>query len=128
MPTVYPPRLKITRRALAFALGVLAHSAFAQTTPVYEEQYKLMRAPNAVVKVGADLFGDTINLYNGKLDFTQTDVSLPGNNALPVAVGRRISTGDHAKEGRAFGLWELDIPHIYGTVHFVDRLAKQCQQ
>jgi RHS repeat-associated protein len=116
MPTVYPPRLKITRRALAFALGVLAHSAFAQTTPVYEEQYKLMRAPNAVVKVGADLFGDTINLYNGKLDFTQTDVSLPGNNALPVAVGRRISTGDHAKEGRAFGLWELDIPHIYGTV------------
>jgi hypothetical protein len=65
-------------------------------------------------KGGRGLFGESVNLYNGKLEFAHTDVSLPGNDALPVAVGRRISAGENPMEGKAFGRWELDIPHISG--------------
>jgi RHS repeat-associated protein len=108
--------LSSVRGALCLALAAASLAHAQSITPTYEEQYKLMRAPNAVAKVGTDMFGDSINLYNGKLEFTQTDVSLPGNNALPVAVGRRIAVGEHPMEGKAFGRWELDLPHIYGIV------------
>jgi hypothetical protein len=69
-----------------------------------------------VSKLGPDLFGDKTNLYNGKLEFIQVDVSLPGNNALPVGIARHLETGIQpaAHYGRPFGLWDLDIPHIYG--------------
>ena len=43
--------------------------------------------------VGTDLFGDKVNLYTGRLEFVQTDVTLPGNSSLPVSVGRRLVTG-----------------------------------
>ncbi len=43
--------------------------------------------------LGADLFGDKLNYYNGSLEFVQIDVSLKGNNALPMSVGRRLVTG-----------------------------------
>lgn len=99
----------------AFLLLVcLCSSAYAQVTQ-YEEQYKLIRAPRALSTLGPDLFGDAINLYNGTLSFTQTDVSLKGNNALPVAVGRRIAAGTSPPGSHAFGKWDIDIPRLHGT-------------
>lgn len=84
----------------------------------YFEQGKLIRAGEAVGTLGADLFGDKINLYTGTVEFIQTDVSLPGNNALPVSVGRRLATGGEGIQGgigAAFGDWELEIPHMHGV-------------
>jgi hypothetical protein len=75
---------------------------------------KLIKAPRAYTTHGTDLFGDAVNLYNGGLSFIQTDVSLRGNSQLPVSVGRRISAGQQINGGKAFGFWELDIPHIHG--------------
>lgn len=84
----------------------------------YFEQGKLIRAGEVVGTLGADLFGDKVNLYTGTLEFIQTDVSLPGNNALPVSVGRRLATGGEGLSDRtdaAFGDWELEIPHLHGV-------------
>ncbi|MEJ7804686.1 MAG: hypothetical protein WKG03_02030, partial [Telluria sp.] len=107
----------IKTRTLKFTAAVALCAAFtvqAQDSTPFEEQYKLIKAPNAVARIGVDLFGDSVNLYTGTLDFTQTDVSLKGNNALPVAVGRRLTAGRRGILKRAFGRWELDIPHLHG--------------
>ena len=100
--------------ALFAAAWMVCNAACAQDTTTYEEQYKRIKAPNAVTQYGPDLFGETVNLYNGALDFTQTDVSLRGNNKLPVAIGRKLRTSGKPLGGRAFGRWEMDIPHMHG--------------
>lgn len=61
----------ITISALVAATG----QAGAQETTDFKEQFKLIRGVNAVASVGADLFGDRVNLYTGGLEFVQTDVS-----------------------------------------------------
>jgi YD repeat-containing protein len=81
----------------------------------FQDQAKVIHAPHAVSALGADLFGDKVNLYNGSLEFIQTDVSLPGNNALPVMIGRRMATGSEVFPNMQFGTWDLDIPHLHGT-------------
>jgi hypothetical protein len=85
--------------ALPIAGAVLP--TFAQT--VYEEQSKLIRAPKSYTRLGDNLFGDKVNLYTGSLEFIQTDVSLPGNSALPVSVGRRLIVGDFPVDRTLFG-------------------------
>ena len=94
----------------------LALPLYAQITPTtFTEQYKAIKAPGAVAKLGPDVFGDNVNLYTGGLDFTQTDVNLRGNSALAVSLGRRLQTGRRGFDDRPFGRWDLDIPHLYGT-------------
>ena len=99
---------------LVAALWVASSGALAQDTTTYEEQYKRIKAPNAVTQMGPDLFGDSVNLYNGALEFTQTDVNLRGNNKLPVSIGRRLRADSKVLGGRAFGRWEMDVPHMHG--------------
>jgi RHS repeat-associated protein len=99
---------------LLLALTSAAKPALAQVDTSYEEQHQLIRAPRAITSLDEGLFGDTVNMYNGRLDFVQTDVSLPGNNRLPVSIGRRVTAGENPLDGRPFGRWELDIPHIHG--------------
>ncbi len=59
----------------------------------YHEQGILIRSGETIEPLGPDLMGDAINEFSGDVVFTQTDVSLPGNNALSVAVGRRRALG-----------------------------------
>jgi len=108
--------MKLTcKLQILIALLCWVSFAAAQTaTSSYEETSKLIRAPHAVTTLGENLFGDTVNLYNGTLQFVQVDVSLPGNNALPVAVGRRLQAGTRSSGLRPFGKWDLEIPHLHG--------------
>jgi len=90
-----------------------------EPTPVdpadYFQNGKLIRAPKALSALGNDLFGDRVNLYRGTLDFVQTDVSLEGNNALTVAVTRKLTTGGRGNLGEGlFSEWDLDIPRMSG--------------
>lgn len=103
-----------TRLLFATLLALTSLESPAQTT-TYEEQFKLIKAPNAVTAIGDDLFGDQVNLYNGGLEFRQTDVSARGNNALPVAMGRRLTAGTGAFGGRPFGRWVPEIPRLHGV-------------
>lgn len=75
---------------------------------------KLIRERGAIKQLGADLFGDQIDLYMGGLQFTQRDIDLSGNNKLEVALGRRYVVSSGAYEPRAFRDWDLDVPHIHG--------------
>jgi RHS repeat-associated protein len=82
----------------------------------YVENGKLIRAPYAVKALGEDLFGDKLNLYRGTVRFEQTDVSLPGNSALPMAVTRTLNVGGNSNYGNGlFSHWELAVPHMSGT-------------
>lgn len=117
----------VVTRSKWVSLGVGAALSFcglevhAQST--YEELSQRIKAPTGVVeKFGPDLFGDKTNLYNGKLEFTQVDVSLPGNSALPVRIARHLDTGVPSLNGygHAFGLWDLEIPRIHGIFSYKD--------
>ncbi len=101
---------------MLFLTLMLACFTAAAEVP-YSEQIKQIQAPDAIARIGADLFGETVNLYTGSVEFRQVDVSLKGNNALPVAVGRRVGTGSSAPAAtdRPFGQWDLDIPHVHGV-------------
>lgn len=50
------------------------------------------------------------------MSFSQTDVSIPGNNSLSVQVGREFKVenlrGEHKLPG--FSDWQIDIPRVYG--------------
>src|SRR5688572_691860 len=83
------------------------------------DAYARRSVPGDVVRpLGEDLFGDRVNFYNGVTTFAVTDVSLPGNSTLPVAIRRTHTAG--AKGGRfgdmfegppapgLFGEWDLD--------------------
>lgn len=80
----------------------------------YFEQGILARSGETVEAQGPNLMGDQVNEYSGDLSFTQLDVSLPGNNALPVHVARHrgASTLQAYGAGGLFGDWDLDIPHL----------------
>ncbi len=111
--------------AIVAASSTQAQTASSSGPTVFTEQGKLIRAPQAVTTLGADLFGDKVNLYTGRLEFIHNDVSLPGNSSLPVAVGRRLSTGHSGYSGAPsntgslvnglFKEWELEIPHLHGV-------------
>jgi hypothetical protein len=72
-------------------------------------------APDAITTLGPDLFGDRVNLYNGSFEFEHTDVLLPGNNALQVALVRRHTPGRKFDIRGAMADWDLNTPRIEGT-------------
>jgi len=86
----------------------------AEVTLTYLEG-QLPVAPDAVTSLGPNLFGDRVNLYNGSLEFEHTDLSLPGNSALGVALGRRHTPGRSLDVRGQFGDWDLAVPRISGT-------------
>jgi RHS repeat-associated protein len=113
--------LTLKWKSLALVAGALllmgaSLPSHAQVTPTtFTEQYKAIKAPGALSRLGPDLFGDSVNLYNGGLTFAQNDVTLRGNSALQVAFGRRLTAGQRGFDDRALGRWDIDIPHMYGT-------------
>lgn len=106
---------RVLRSILVCTLAWQSALGYAQETSTYKEQGKLIRAPRDVAQLGVGLFGDKVNLYTGSLEFIQTDVSLPGNNSLPVGVGRRLVTGQDRQQATLFGKWDLEIPHLHGV-------------
>ena len=110
-------------RCALMAVGLLVGSQAAAQVTIPEEYAKTVEGAGQITSVGADLFGDSINLYTGATTFTATDVSLPGNDALPVAVGRQFVVRSRDPIERSalltrdgtFADWDLDIPHLSGV-------------
>jgi hypothetical protein len=67
---------------------------------------------------GPDAFGDQVSLSNGGLSFSVTDISVPGNSTLPVALTRTFEVA-HRPEfylyDRPMTDWDLDLPRIHGV-------------
>jgi hypothetical protein len=123
--------VRFARGAMAACLLLSLVCAFAnsyadgnppyQGVDSYEEYSKRIDAAQQVSPVGDSIFGDQVNLYNGTTSFDVTDISIPGNNALPVALSRELAIRDQREQPidgdglQGFGDWDLDIPYIDGT-------------
>ena len=108
----------------AWALWGLLVCGTASSTAAWEEYDKLIDKHKAIATLGPQMFGDAVDLYTGTLSFSTTDVSLPGNSALPVAVTRKYTqanSGTNPTHGntwggdQAFADWEISVPNISGT-------------
>jgi hypothetical protein len=90
--------------------------------PAFFEQGVLVRSGETIQPLGPNLMGDRLNEFSGGLSFAHTDTALPGNNALPVEVGRQLNVGTRqaALNSGLFGDWDLEIPRLH-TVAFADK-------
>jgi RHS repeat-associated protein len=109
----------------AFVLGLLfSANIFAEEEPlpnrveqVTNNYRELFNLDHEIAPHTSGMFGERIGLSTGSISFRQTDVSIPGNNALPVEVSRVFIGADSLDSNtRDFGSWGLDIPHIRTNV------------
>jgi RHS repeat-associated protein len=103
---------------LALLLAWTGVAIAADATPSPDEEYeKKINASQETTPLGSDFTGESVSLYDGSTTFSIIDVSLPGNNALPVQIGRRFKVEDRHGEGflPGFGDWDLDLPRIQGV-------------
>ncbi|MGO4220777.1 wall associated protein [Lysobacter sp. TAF61] len=110
---------------LGLLLAFACTPAFSQeANRPWEEYDKLFKASEAVGALGPDLFGDAVDLASGALSFSATDVSVPGNSKLPVAITRSYVVS--SRKGKSVGAsgttvdlpfadWDLDIPNLSGV-------------
>jgi len=107
----------VVRAVIALVIACIAFGASAETLEQKYEYSRRIKTAEAIGPLGTNLFGDETSYYTGSTTFTQVDVDLPGNNALPVRVGRTWSSAP--PEGPTapglFGEWELDIPYMHGV-------------
>ncbi|HET7558027.1 MAG TPA: hypothetical protein VFK08_08120, partial [Rhodanobacteraceae bacterium] len=85
----------------------------------YEEIGQHLRAAQQIAPLSDSGFGDQISLYDGATSFAATDISIPGNNALPVQLARRFNIENRPwYQGHlgGFGDWDLDVPHVEAVV------------
>lgn len=92
-------------------------SAWAQNQPdppVIEHE-KRQGAEHRLQTFGTDLLGDGIDPHTGSISFSTTDVSIPGNFSLPVAITRKLSPGNHYKRSVSveFGDWQIEVPRLH---------------
>lgn len=110
---------------LLLVVGVRS-PAMAQTANGYtDEDEKRIKSAQVVGALGDDLFGEQVNLYTGATSFQHSDLSLPGNNALTMAVSRRLeirsSEVAYGRYNHGFGDWQLEVPYLGGT--FIEALG-----
>ncbi|TAK55382.1 MAG: RHS repeat protein, partial [Gammaproteobacteria bacterium] len=109
-----------TRRTLWCALLatlVLSAPAGAEDQHRVADEYaRQVTAAQTIEALGPELFGERTDHFSGRTEFIATDVSLPGNDALPVRIGRRFVAEDRGGVSfvRAFGDWDLELPHLHG--------------
>lgn len=104
---------------LSCALTLPAH---AQTGTAIDLRYEsLQKAPDRHRATPGEQFGDRHNPETGSLSFEIVDVSIPGNNALPVEFRRsytatsRVGTG--AGPATPLGDWNIELPRIDASYH-----------
>jgi YD repeat-containing protein len=117
MPIVAVPRRAFVLATALLALYPVASLSSAGKREPWEELDKRVTAASTFATIGPDAFGDSVNLSNGALSFNVTDVSVPGNNALPVALGRSFSVDNRAEQSNnlSFAEWDIEVPKISGN-------------
>jgi RHS repeat-associated protein len=108
--TVKPP----TKPPPQTVLKGLATNTSSQNNQPWIEWEQRTNADQRLTAFGPDLLGDQIDPNTGSIVFEHTDVSLPGNSKLEVALRRRLSQGYLYGEGvnAEFGNWEHLVPRI----------------
>lgn len=104
-------------RSVAFVCVLVFSGTLAAKLP-WEEYGERIKAQESIGILGEDLFGDTVNYQDGALSFSATDISLPGNSGLPVALKRTFSASGRTNAAgydEVFADWELDLPRLSGV-------------
>lgn len=92
-------------------------SGGAEPQWAYENMNARMNIQPGVSEHTTDLLGDRIDSNTGGLGFSNTDIAIPGNFQLPVALKRRFKGIRYAHYNALdVGDWMIDIPHIYTTL------------
>ncbi len=102
------------------AMGIMlaaSHTVSAQNAALPDEYSKRIQQRSAVPEFRGDMFGDQISLNGGSLELVQNDIDLPGNSALPVQMGCRLSPESVSVQtnGGHLGAWDMDIPSVHGV-------------
>lgn len=110
----------IAPRYLLLILALLLPAYFARAEKyTWEEFDRKLEAGQNIAALGTDLFGDSVALHNGALSFSITDVSIPGNNALPVAFARDYSVINRKDywgiTDKMLSDWDVSVPNISGV-------------
>ncbi|MHC9086275.1 hypothetical protein ACYX7E_14790 [Luteimonas sp. RIT-PG2_3] len=99
------------------ALPAWAQDNSDQPNPMYASVH---RNSNAKMTTGGSEFGDQISMQTGTISFNVVDVSLPGNNRLPVEFRRRkveiLKGTTQGAYQNSMVDWEIDLPRVY-VVH-----------
>ena len=97
--------------ALVLVLFPLVSFGQVQWGQEYDRQLKSRKT---LAAFGPEQFGESVNLYDGTLSFSATDLDVPGNNRLPLSVSRTFSIGNpkHAALDGLFGNWSLSLPYV----------------
>ena len=119
-------------RVRQWSRGALAWSAFFACTcaawaqdneHIYQTYADSVSAAQRREPLGDQAFGEKIALFSGSTEFTITDIALPGNNALPVSLGRRFVIQDRNQYRDrvwlsnlgGFDDWDIEVPYLEGT-------------
>lgn len=98
--------------AAAYSMGATGQAA--HTTP--EEEYrKLIRVDEDIQPLGETPFGENVSLYDGRLGFSNTDISVSGTGST-IQINRAFQIENYGDRDRlkdnAFGDWDIEIPRI----------------
>lgn len=121
-------RLPFWKAVLLPVFFLFSPYAASQVDPdvgTYAGDYaKKINAAREMKALDENLFGDSINHYTGRTEFAVTDVSLPGNSALPVAFARRYQFDRWVAPGEnghrpvwmmgPLSDWDIDLPYMHG--------------
>lgn len=110
--------MRIWQALSSLLLIVVCGSAVAESpiTP-YTEYHKRIRTAESVSPLTSELFGESVSLSSGSTEFVVTDIDIPGNNALPVRLQRRlaIQSFKNRTPWGGFGSWDVEVPYLHGT-------------
>jgi hypothetical protein len=83
----------------------------------YQEVLAKLDVQMGVTPETSDLLGEQIDLNTGSVSFRHTDISIPGNNNLEVAIHRVFKGANYAHSSTLeMADWMLDIPYIHTTL------------
>lgn len=120
-------KLRTVFLSLCMSIAMVFGAAIAQDDPGANQEEpiepsieweKRQGAESRLEAFGPDLLGDGIDPHTGTIQFSHTDVSIPGNFDLEVAIHRKRSQGSFFKRSvhAEFGDWQLDVPRIHVTL------------
>jgi hypothetical protein len=89
----------------------------AQTIAIEYEYPKKIATANRIDSLNSTAFGQSTDDATGRTVFSNVDIDLPGNNALPVRLGRRLPIDYRYldQELGGIGNWDIEVPYIEGT-------------
>lgn len=115
-----------TRLRFFFAIAIVLQAPLAQAQSgryTFQEYADSITAAQKRTALGDDTFGERVSLFSGSTEFSITDVSIPGNNDLPVSLGRRLVIQDRRRGSvdlsnnflGGFDDWDVEVPYLEGT-------------